>query len=193
MNKTTRISQSGVESFYGVEMNPINQNLKSEMSILEDIHKLMLEFHQIYKSHSRETIIESNLEGYWDQFLENVINNYLLKIPHLGDIIKKKYENSNCKRLLKGDIVSDEIDSMVNTFALIFALFLTIVPGYALNLSDGTTLSYLQDNISICNIDGTDNYWYNLVYVPMMIFSAKAATNNIINLNNLNLVRPFFF
>ena len=173
-----RISQNGLE------MNPLNQNIDNTdmMGTLQEIHRLMLECHKIYTCELRETIIETDSVGYWDQLMQKSIDQFIVKMPRLGNYIKGKYERSNCKRLLKGDIVSEEIDSMVNTFALIFALFLTIVPGYALNLSDGTTLGYLQDNISICNIDGTDRYWYNLVYIPMWNMVMSALFLNIFGL-----------
>lgn len=166
----------------GLEMNPLNQ--KSDMLLLNEIHQL-IEHHKIYTTSNnilRETVVESDNKGYWDQTIQYFIDEYLIKIPYLGIGIKNKYENSNCKRLLKGDIVSDEIDTMVNTFALIFALFLTIVPGYALNLSDGSTLTYLENNISICEIDGTDRYWYNLVYIPMWNMVMSALFLNIFGL-----------
>ena len=162
----------------GVEMNPLNDHSEKTIT-LDDIHKILVEFQRIYSIESnRDTVIQSDA-NYIDDFMDRYIYS---NIPLCGQYLQAKAKNSNIRRLIKGDVKSSEIDPMVNTFALVFALFLTISPNYLFNFSDGTTFSYLQDNIAVCNIDGTDDYWYKLVYIPISNMTLCSATVNIFGL-----------
>lgn len=162
-----RISQDGVQ------MNPLNEN---QAITLDDIHKILVEFQKIYSTEgNRDTVIESDSTGVVDGLLDK-------NIPRCGHFLAEKWRRSNLRRYFKGDVKSNEIDPMINTFALVFALFLTIVPNYAFNLSDGSTLTYLQDNIAVCNIDGTDNFWYTLFYIPVWNMTVCALYMNMLGL-----------
>lgn len=163
MNSNRNANRISQDSQYGIQMNPlINEN--SSNTTLDDIHKILIEFQKIYIVESqRETVIESTTSGQ----LDNFIDDYISKIPIIGQSLGEKLRKSNVTRLLKGDVKSSDIDPMANTFALSHALLLTIVANYSLNLADGSVLGYLQDNIAVCNIDGTDSYWYNLFFIPV--------------------------
>lgn len=102
-----------------------------------------------------------------EQIKKSCLARLVIRIPVFGEPLAHKYLSSKLVAYLEGEgVTSDDVDTLVNSVTLVNALLLTIPPGIIISLNqelwDG-----LQQNIASCEIDGSQLFWYEYVYIPI--------------------------
>ena len=102
------------------------------------------------------------------------------KIPCIGATLKAKYLNSKLVSYLEGvGVRSEDVDGLVNSVTLVNALILTIPPGIVTSLGmNSGTWDTLETVISLCNIEGSELFWYEpSLFQTCTIYLSDAASS----------------
>jgi len=144
-------------------MNKCNQLLDKNNELVDKNNQLLdiLINREKNKEEGNEKLITTK-EAY-----NSLLGEYLAYIPFIGIYLKNRYEASTLVNFIEGiDLTSDNVDVIVNMFSLVQALLLTISPALMLSLQ-GDTWSNLQQNILDCNVTGSDDLWYNHIFITI--------------------------